>query len=137
MKPDRISLAVAIAGICTFLNLYTPQALLPAIAAAFAVPQARTGLSVTACLLAVAITAPFAGVISDRVGRKRLIVGAAMLVTVPTLLVAFSQSLEALLLWRFVQGLMLPFIFTVTMAYIGEDLDGRAWWRKLASKPCI
>lgn len=126
MKPDRISLAVAIAGICTFLNLYTPQAILPAIAAAFAVPQARTGLSVTACLLAVAITAPFAGVISDRVGRKRLIVGAAMLVTVPTLLVAFSQSLEALLLWRFVQGLMLPFIFTVTMAYIGEELDGPA-----------
>ena len=126
MKFDRLSLAVAAAGICTFLNLYTPQAILPSLAAEFGVPLQRTGLAVTASLLAVALVAPFAGAVSDRLGRKRLIVGACIAVIVPTLLVAFSRSLESLLIWRFIQGLILPFIFAVTVAYIGEELEGPA-----------
>ena len=89
-------------------------------------PLAQTGLTVTAPLLAVALVAPFAGAISDVFGRKRLIVGAAVAVIVPTLLVAFSPTLEAMLLWRFVQGLLLPFIFAVTVAYIGEECEGAA-----------
>jgi predicted MFS family arabinose efflux permease len=126
MRLDRISLAAAVAGISTFLNLYTPQAVLPALAATFGVPLARTGLTVTASLLAVALVAPFAGAVSDAVGRKRLIVGAAAAVTVPTVLVAASPSLEAMLVWRFAQGLMLPFIFAVMVAYIGEECEGAA-----------
>ena len=116
--------AVVLAGFSTFLNLYTPQAILPLIAAAFGVDVADTGLTITASLVAVAVVAPFAGAISDWIGRKRLIVAACMLLAVPTLLVAGSQSLEAMLAWRFLQGLALPFIFTVTVAYIGEETDG-------------
>ena len=126
MTRDVLPIAVAAAGICTFLNLYTPQAILPALAAEFAVPLHTTGLAVTASLLAVALVAPFAGAISDVLGRKRLIVGAAVAVIAPTLLVAFSRSLEALLVWRFLQGLLLPFIFAVTVAYIGEECEGPA-----------
>jgi predicted MFS family arabinose efflux permease len=126
MKLDRVSVAVATAGICTFLNLYTPQAILPTLATQFAVPLRNIGLTITVSLLAVAIVAPFAGAISDVLGRKRLIVGAAFGVVVPTLLVAFSTSLDALLVWRFLQGLLLPFIFAVTVAYIGEECEGPA-----------
>lgn len=120
----RRAAAVVLAGFATFLNLYTPQAILPLIAAAFEVDVADTGLTITASLVAVAVVAPFAGAISDRVGRKRLIAAACMLLSVPTLLVAGSQSLEAMLAWRFLQGLALPFIFTVTVAYIGEETEG-------------
>jgi predicted MFS family arabinose efflux permease len=126
MKLDRVSVAVATAGICTFLNLYTPQAILPALANEFAVPLRNIGLTITVSLLAVALVAPFAGAISDILGRKRLIVSAAFGVVVPTLLVAFSASLDALLVWRFLQGLLLPFIFAVTVAYIGEECEGPA-----------
>jgi predicted MFS family arabinose efflux permease len=126
MKFERIPLAAAAAGISTFLNLYTPQAVLPSLAASFGVPLARTGLTITASLLAVAMVAPFAGAISDVFGRKRLIVGAALAVTVPTVLVALSTTLEEMLIWRFLQGLLLPFIFAVTVAYIGEECEGPA-----------
>jgi predicted MFS family arabinose efflux permease len=126
MRVERLSVAVAVAGFSTFVNLYTPQAILPSIAAAFGVPLTRTGLAVTASLLAVALTAPFAGAISDVLGRKRLIVGAAFAVVVPTVLVAFSGSFASLLVWRFLQGLLLPFIFAVTVAYIGEECEGPA-----------
>ena len=126
MKLDRRSAAVAIAGFCTFVNLYTPQAILPALSAAFGISLPRTGLTITASLLAVALVAPFVGSISDVLGRKRLIVGACFGLVVPTILVASSTSLEAMLLWRFIQGLMLPFIFAVTVAYIGDECEGAA-----------
>lgn len=124
MRLDRIAIAAAAAGICTFLNVYTPQAILPALAAAFGVAPARTGQAITAALLSIALVAPFAGAVSDVLGRKRLIVIATVLLIVPTLLVATAQSFAALLVWRFVQGLLLPFVFTVVVAYISEECDG-------------
>ena len=115
---------MAAAGVATFLNLYTPQAILPQLAATFAVSAATVGLAVTVSLLAVALVAPFAGAISDVLGRRRLIVGAAVAVIAPTLLVATAPSFPALLVWRFAQGLLLPFVFTVTVAYIGDECVG-------------
>jgi YNFM family putative membrane transporter len=126
MTFDRRAAAVAAAGISTFLNLYTPQAILPSLASTFAIAPATTGLAITAPLLAVALVAPFAGAISDALGRKRLIVAAAAALVMPTLLAAGAQSFPALLLWRFLQGLLLPFIFAVTIAYIGEECEGPA-----------
>lgn len=121
---SRRAAAVAVAGFTNFLNLYTPQAILPLIAADFAVDGTATGQTITAALLAVALVAPFAGAISDRFGRKRLIVAAGLLLSIPTLLIAGATSLEAMLVWRFLQGLALPFIFAVVVAYIGEEADG-------------
>ncbi len=115
---------VAIAGFATFINLYTPQAVLPAIAESFAAGPAQTGLAITASLLAVALVAPFVGGVSDRLGRKRLITGACFILTIPALLIALSPNLPVLIVLRFVQGLLLPFIFTVTVAYVGDECAG-------------
>jgi YNFM family putative membrane transporter len=41
----------------------------------------------------------------------------------PTVLVAFAATLPELVLWRFVQGLLLPPVFAVTIAYIGEEFS--------------
>ena len=46
---------------------------------------------------------------------------AIALLVVPGVMMGFSQSLEALLFWRFVQGLLLPPIFAVSVAYIGAE----------------
>jgi predicted MFS family arabinose efflux permease len=88
------------------------------------VTGAQIGLAITAPLLAVALIAPVAGGISDRFGRKRLIVAAMLALIVPTLLVATSATLPGLLTWRFVQGLLFPFIFTVTVAYVADECSG-------------
>ncbi len=133
MRVDTRSLAVAIAGLCTFLNLYPPQAILPALADSFGVPPARTGFTLTATLLAVALVAPFVGSISDRLGRKRLISGACFALAVPTLLIPLAGSLETMILLRFAQGLLLPFIFAVTVAYIGDEALGAEGIRMASS----
>ena len=131
--PDRRSLGVGVAGFASFINLYATQAILPEIARAFDVGVLRAGLTITAPLLAVACVAPFAGGISDRLGRKNLIVGACLLVVLPTLLVAASPGLHAMVLWRFVQGLLVPFMFTVCVAYIGDECPGTAAIRAAGS----
>jgi predicted MFS family arabinose efflux permease len=111
-------------GFATFLSLYPPQAVLPDIARDFGVGVLHAGLTITAPLLAVACVAPFVGTISDRLGRKKLIVGAAFLQVLPALLAASASGLGAMVLWRFLQGLMLPFIFTICIAYVGDECRG-------------
>ncbi|HKM62602.1 MAG TPA: MFS transporter [Acidisphaera sp.] len=120
----RRRLGVMAAGFATFLNMYAIQAVLPLIAQTFGVSAQATTWAITATLLAVAGVAPFAGSVSDMLGRKRLIVGAAGGLVVPSVLVALAPTLGWLVAWRFVQGLTLPFIFTVTIAYIGDETEG-------------
>jgi YNFM family putative membrane transporter len=40
---------------------------------------------------------------------------------IPTLMAGMAESLSALIFWRAVQGLVLPPIFAVTVAYIGDE----------------
>jgi MFS family permease len=74
LEPRKI--AVAIAGFCAFLNLYSPQALLPALAREFGVGAAEISTIMTASALAIALTAPFTGAIADVLGRKHVITAA-------------------------------------------------------------
>src|SRR3954471_6675621 len=115
--------AVVFAGFCAFLTIFAPQPLLPMLAKAFDVTPGRISLVVTASTLAVALAAPFAGVVADRFGRKRVIVPAAFLLAVPTLLAATASSYAQLLFWRFLQGIFTPGIFAVIIAYINEEWE--------------
>jgi len=121
MSLDGRRIAVALAGFCTFIALYMPQALLPSLAQEFAVGAAQISTIITASTLAIAITAPFTGALADVLGRKRVITAAMVAVAVPTALTAFAQDVSTLAVWRFVQGLLLPPIFVVTVAYIGDE----------------
>jgi len=115
--------AVVCAGFCAFLTLFAPQPLLPLLAAQFAASAAKVSLVVTASTVAVALAGPLAGAIGDRLGRKQVIVPAAFLLAVPTILAATSQNLEQLIFWRFWQGVFTPGIFVITIAYINEEWE--------------
>ena len=106
--------------------MWCTQSILPVLAAAFHIAQARTSLTVTAPLVATAMMAPLIGMISDRFGRKKFICGAGLVLVLPTLLAAAAQNYDLFVLCRFIQGLTLPFIFTITVAYIGEETSGPA-----------
>jgi YNFM family putative membrane transporter len=113
--------AVFLTGFCCFINLYSPQAILPLLSAEFGAGAAEIAAIVTASTLAVALIAPFTGTVADVLGRKRVIVTAMLVLTLPTLMAAMAPTLAALIFWRFVQGLVLPPIVAVTIAYIGEE----------------
>jgi MFS transporter, YNFM family, putative membrane transport protein len=115
--------AVVFAGFCAFVTLYAPQPVLPMLAAAFHTSAAAISLVMTASTMAVALAAPFTGMVADRVGRKRVIVPSALLLALPTALAATSGSVMQLLFWRFWQGVFTPGIFAVTIAYINEEWE--------------
>jgi predicted MFS family arabinose efflux permease len=121
MAFDLRALAVATAGFAAFVNLYSPQALLPELSGEFGVTAGQISTLMTAGTAAIALTAPFTGALADVLGRKRLITAAMFAVVVPTLIMTFATSVPQLVAWRFVQGLLLPPIFTVAVAYVGDE----------------
>src|SRR5215471_4184245 len=120
-RRDYRPVAVALAGFCAFLDLYATQSLLPLLAREFAAGPGEVSLTVSAIIIAIALIAPFTGAVADVLGRKRVITAAMFALILPTLLIAAAGGLSAIIFWRFVQGLLLPPVFAVTVAYIGEE----------------
>jgi MFS transporter, YNFM family, putative membrane transport protein len=121
MPIDKRRIAVAFCAIGAFLHLYAPQAVLPSMAQDFGVGAAEASLIITAGTLAVAATAPFTGALSDVLGRKRVIVVAMALLLIPATMTALAPTLDQIIFWRFIHGLLLPPIFAVTIAYVGDE----------------
>ena len=108
-------------GYSTFLNLHATQPLLPHFREVFGASEVQVSLTVTAPVLAVALMAPVLGLLADNLGRKRVIVAALLCLSIPTALAGSSATLGQLIFWRFLQGIFVPGIVTVTMAYISEE----------------
>jgi len=125
MALDHRALAVATAGFSAFVNLYSPQALLPKLAGEFHVGAGAISQLMTASTAAIALSAPFTGALADVLGRKRLITAAMVAITGPTLLMTFATTVPQLVFWRFIQGLLVPPIFTIVVAYIGDEWPPR------------
>lgn len=113
--------AVFLTGFCCFINLYSMQAILPLLSDVFSANAADVAAVITAGTLAVALVAPFTGAAADVIGRKRVIIAALFIVTIPTFMAGLSTTLPELVFWRFAQGVILPPIFVVIIAYIGEE----------------
>src|SRR3977135_2530469 len=108
MRLDPRKIAVATAGFCAFLNLYSPQALLPALAREFGVGAAEIRTIMPASRPAIALTAPCPGAVADVLGRKRVITAAMLAVVVPMAGAALAPDVNALIVWRLIQGLLVP-----------------------------
>ena len=118
---DRRLLAVCVAGFCVFLSVYATQSILPLLRSVYHATEARAAMTITAVTAAVAITAPWMGMLSERVGRRTVIVAAILVLSVPLLGAATAHSLGGLIAWRFAQGLVMPGIIAVTMAYVSAE----------------
>lgn len=114
-------MAVGLCGVFAFLDLYATQPLLPMLVKLFGATKAGAALTVSACTLGVAFSAPIVGALAQRLSRKRVVVASVIALSVPTLLAATSPGLHALVFWRLLQGLVLPGIFATTIAYVTEE----------------
>ena len=121
LRPFAGVFAVAMCGVCGFMDLYCTQPLLPMFVGLFHVSKSAAGLTVSASTLGVALTAPIVGSYAERYNRKHIIVLSILLLSIPTMLAATAQGLGGLVFWRFLQGMLMPGIFAVTIAYITEE----------------
>ncbi|WP_329405670.1 MFS transporter [Nocardia vinacea] len=118
----RITTALFAAGLATFVSMYSAQALLPSLSAAFGVAPAQAALAVslTTGFLALAIVPVSA--LSARIGRTRVMTGSAVTSAAIGLLLPSSPSLEVLLAGRALQGVALAGVPAVAMAYLAEEI---------------
>ncbi|MGA3054482.1 MAG: MFS transporter [Candidatus Korobacteraceae bacterium] len=123
--PRVVIVACMLAGMCTFLNVYDTQPLLPYLQQIFHASEIAVSLTVSATILAMALTAPFIGLLAESIGRKKVIVPSLYALTVPTLLAATSHTLHQLVFWRFMQGVFASGVIVVIMAYINEEFPRR------------
>jgi MFS transporter, YNFM family, putative membrane transport protein len=124
-KLDKATVATMLAGMCTFFGVYCTQPLLPLLQHIFRASELQVSFTVSATIFATALTAPIIGMIAERRGRKKVIVPSLFLLVIPTALAATSTSLRALIFWRFAQGIFVPGVIAVMLAYISEEWAGR------------
>ncbi|APW48167.1 MFS transporter [Rhodoferax antarcticus] len=119
-------------GFFAFLNVYSIQAVLPMVMTDFAATPLQAGLTVGATVLAVGLISPFMGMLSDAVGRKNVLTVSLFAMTLPTALIPLTHSLNALIALRFLQGLAVPGIVVVLIAYLGEEFRSNGMARMTA-----
>lgn len=116
----RANVSIFFLGMCALLNLYSTQPVLKQLANSFHVSVSIATLTISATTFGVAITAPVAGAISDRYGRRKLMLWAIIAMALATIVCMVSPNLPLLLCGRLAQGIATPFVFAVAVAYINE-----------------
>ena len=118
----RIQIAMLLAGIATFAQLYAPQAVLPQIARAFEVTAAESALMVSMGTAGLAVATIPWSLVADRIGRKRTIAIAVSAATLFGIVVALMPTFELALAARLFEGFALGGVPAVAMAYINEEI---------------
>ena len=111
-------------GFFAFLNVYSMQSVLPLVMHDFEASPVQAGATVGATVLAVALVSPFMGMLSDAFGRKRILCASLFALTIPTALIPAAGSLAMVVVLRFLQGLAVPGIVVVVLAYLAEEFEG-------------
>jgi MFS transporter, YNFM family, putative membrane transport protein len=112
--------ALSIAAATMFAIPYSTQAIVPEVGRDLGMGPAVTGLTITVVVVGIAVGAWLMGPLSDRIGRRRVMLGSCALLAVPTVLIIFVQGIVELLVLRSLQGLLLPGLLTVATAYVYE-----------------
>ena len=86
------------------------------------------GMVVAIALAGAAISASMAGTLSDRFGRRRVILGAGLLFIAGALLSAVAQEVTILLVGRFLVGLVIGVASMLTPLYLARNLAGTRSW---------
>jgi YNFM family putative membrane transporter len=120
----RINRAMVFGGFSTFALLYCVQPLMPLLAHQFTLTPAQGSLVLSVSTAALALSLLFSSVVSDRIGRKPMMVTAMVGGAVLTLASAFAHNYAQLLVLRGLLGVALGGMPAIAMAYLGEEIEG-------------
>ncbi len=116
----RASAALTLATVAVYADIYITQPILPVLSREFRVRPAAAGLSISIVVLMIAIVSIPYGSLSDAVGRKPVMVTTLFLLGIPTLLCAVAPSFPVLVVFRGLQGALIPGVTAIAVAYLGD-----------------
>lgn len=120
---SRINRAMVFGGFSTFSLLYSIQPLMPLLAVQFHLTPAQSSWVLSISTLSLALSLLISSAISERVGRKPMMVTALALAAIATLLCALTEDFSQLLVLRGLLGFALGGMPAVAVAYLGEEIE--------------
>jgi MFS transporter, YNFM family, putative membrane transport protein len=123
---QRINRAMVFGGFSTFSLLYCVQPLMPQLARQFHLSPVQSSWALSISTLMLALSLLVSSAISDRVGRRAMMVAALAIAALATLLCAWARDFTDLLVLRAALGLGLGGMPAVAIAYLGEEVEGRS-----------
>jgi YNFM family putative membrane transporter len=114
------------AAATTFALLYVPQPLLPLLSAHFRLSPGQAALALSAATLSLGLCLVPAGALSDRYGRRRIMLTSLVVSTLLGLACALAPNWPWLLGLRLAEGIALAGLPAVAMAYLREEIDPRS-----------
>jgi DHA1 family bicyclomycin/chloramphenicol resistance-like MFS transporter len=134
LKPDTLALTVVLALLTALgplsTDMYLPS--LPAIAAGLGASAGQTQMTLSAFLLGFAAGQFFYGPVSDRVGRKPVLLFGLGLFTLASLICALSPNIEVLIGARFLQALGASGPIVLGRAIVRDFYEGPRAGRELS-----
>ncbi|WP_265110527.1 MFS transporter [Halosolutus halophilus] len=97
---------------------------LPVFRDVFGITDAQASLLVSTYFLVGIVLSPFIGILADRIGRKRVLVGGLLAFGLLGGAMAIAPTFEALLALRIAQGTAAAAIFITTVTIVGDEFDG-------------
>ncbi|MDT5153042.1 MAG: transporter, family, putative rane transport protein [Mycobacterium sp.] len=119
----RLLAALFCAGVATFAQLYSPQAVLPLISADLHIGAAAAALTISASTVGLAVGVIPWSTLADRIGRVKAMTLSVGVATTVGLLVPFAPTFELLLTGRFLEGLFVGGVPAIAVAYLTEEID--------------
>lgn len=107
------------------LGVASISPILPQVAEALDVSGTDIGLLVTMFTLPGIVLTPVLGILSDRIGRRKVLVPSLFLFGVAGAAVAFAPSFNSMLALRFLQGMGAAALGTINVTMIGDLYSGR------------
>lgn len=120
---NKILVGLAFAGVATFAQLYSTQAVLPLLAADLQVTAAEAALTISLATVGLAITVIPWSFLADRIGRVKAMAWGISAATVLGLLVPLAPSFGWLLALRLLEGMALGGIPAIAIAYLNEEVN--------------
>lgn len=122
-KPFKaILFSLFLAGFASFSTLYCVQPMMPILADFFTVTPTQSSFPLSFSTVALAIGLLFTGFISDRFGRKPIMVLALFLAAILLILSALLPIWSFFLTTRIFIGIAVSGVAAVAMTYIGEEI---------------
>ena len=120
----RASAAAFLAGAGSLSVLYAPQAVLPLLAADFAISPAASSLAISVSTGAIAVSLLPMSSLSARWGYARVMTVSLAVTTVLAVLVPLSPTFATLLALRAIQGVAFAGVPALVIAYLGSTIHG-------------
>ena len=116
---ERLLRVLSAATFLIFFQAYMVAPLIPRLSAVFGVSGQTIGLIVPAYMIPYGVSTLLYGLLSDRLGRRRIMLASLLAFVGLTALTATAQSASQIILWRLMTGLGASGVVPLALALLG------------------